>query len=67
MEILPEARKFGGCYVFGIQSYAQLEDIYGEKAAASLFDVMNTCVPFSVLPAIRLQSSLPVKLVRKST
>lgn len=42
MEILPEARKFGGCYVFGIQSYAQLEDIYGEKAAASLFDVMNT-------------------------
>lgn len=42
VEILPEARKFGGCYVFGIQSYAQLEDIYGEKAAASLFDVMNT-------------------------
>ncbi|HBY0397244.1 TPA: conjugal transfer protein TraD, partial [Klebsiella pneumoniae subsp. pneumoniae] len=29
VEILPEARKFGGCYVFGIQSYAQLEDIYG--------------------------------------
>ena len=28
VEILPEARKFGGCYVFGIQSYAQLEDIY---------------------------------------
>nr|MDL5819731.1 type IV secretion system DNA-binding domain-containing protein [Escherichia coli]MDL6106498.1 type IV secretion system DNA-binding domain-containing protein [Escherichia coli]MDL6334573.1 type IV secretion system DNA-binding domain-containing protein [Escherichia coli]MDL6445792.1 type IV secretion system DNA-binding domain-containing protein [Escherichia coli]MDL6633048.1 type IV secretion system DNA-binding domain-containing protein [Escherichia coli] len=26
VEILPEARKFGGCYVFGIQSYAQLED-----------------------------------------
>ncbi|HGU0071433.1 TPA: type IV secretion system DNA-binding domain-containing protein, partial [Escherichia coli] len=42
VEILPEARKFGGCYVFGIQSYAQLEDIYGEKAAATLFDVMNT-------------------------
>nr|BCT74105.1 hypothetical protein [Escherichia coli] len=66
VEILPEARKFGGCYVFGIQSYAQLEDIYGEKAAATLFDVMNTRA-FSVLPAIRLQSSLPVKLVRKST
>ncbi|MFP1527116.1 type IV secretion system DNA-binding domain-containing protein [Escherichia coli] len=31
VEILPEARKFGGCYVFGIQSYAQLEDIYGER------------------------------------
>lgn len=42
MEILPEARKFGGCYVFGIQSYAQLEDIYGVKPAATLFDVMNT-------------------------
>ncbi|PHK75158.1 type IV secretion system DNA-binding domain-containing protein, partial [Salmonella enterica] len=38
----PEARKFGGCYVFGIQSYAQLDDIYGEKVAATLFDVMNT-------------------------
>lgn len=42
VEILPEARKFGGCYVFGIQSYAQLEDIYGVKPAATLFDVMNT-------------------------
>ncbi|MEZ2578068.1 type IV conjugative transfer system coupling protein TraD [Buttiauxella ferragutiae] len=42
VEILPEARKFGGCYVFGIQSYAQLEDIYGEKAAETLFDVLNT-------------------------
>ena len=59
VEILPEARKFGGCYVFGIQSYAQLEDIYGEKVAATLFDVMKYSVPFSVLPAIRLQSSLP--------
>jgi type IV secretory pathway TraG/TraD family ATPase VirD4 len=28
--------------VFGIQSYAQLEDIYGVKPAATLFDVMNT-------------------------
>lgn len=37
VEILPEARKFGGCYVFGIQSYAQLEDIYGVKPAATLF------------------------------
>ena len=38
VEILPEARKFGGCYVFGIQSYAQLEDIYGVKPAATLFE-----------------------------
>ncbi|WP_333893127.1 type IV conjugative transfer system coupling protein TraD [Atlantibacter subterraneus] len=42
VEIVPEARKFGGCYVFGAQSNAQTEDIYGEKAAATLFDVMNT-------------------------
>ncbi|SPW34546.1 DNA transport protein TraD [Edwardsiella tarda] len=42
VEILPEARKFGGCYVLGFQSYAQLEDIYGVKGAATLFDVLNT-------------------------
>lgn len=42
VEILPEARKFGGCYVLGFQSYAQLEDIYGAKGAATLFDVLNT-------------------------
>lgn len=42
VEILPEARKFGGCYVIGIQSYAQLEDIYGQKPAETLFDVLNT-------------------------
>lgn len=42
VEILPEARKFGGCYVIGIQSYAQLEDIYGQKPAEALFDVLNT-------------------------
>ena len=42
VEILPEARKFGGCYVIGIQSYAQLEDIYGAKPAETLFDVLNT-------------------------
>ncbi|CAD6024801.1 traD_6 (plasmid) [Escherichia coli] len=52
--------------MFGIQSYAQLEDIYGEKAAATLFDVLNTRA-FSAPRAIRLQSLLPVKLVRKST
>ncbi|MFV4848029.1 type IV conjugative transfer system coupling protein TraD (plasmid) [Edwardsiella tarda] len=42
VEILPEARKFGGCYVLGFQSYVQLEDIYGVKGAATLFDVLNT-------------------------
>ncbi|MBE7608032.1 type IV secretion system DNA-binding domain-containing protein, partial [Salmonella enterica] len=42
VEIGPEGRKVGGCYVFGIQSSTQMEDIYGEKAATTLLDVMNT-------------------------
>ncbi|HGJ5882749.1 type IV secretion system DNA-binding domain-containing protein, partial [Arsenophonus sp.] len=42
IEILPEARKFGGCFVLGFQSYAQLQDIYGNKGALTLFDVLNT-------------------------
>lgn len=37
-----EARKFGGCFVMGIQSYAQLEEIYGVKNAAAMFDTLNT-------------------------
>ena len=40
--IIPEARKFGGCFVLGFQSYAQLEDIYGVKSAAALNQVLNT-------------------------
>ncbi|SPX55141.1 TraD [Klebsiella pneumoniae] len=31
VEILPEARKFGGCYV-RYPVLCQLEDIYGEKS-----------------------------------
>lgn len=46
VEILLEVCKFGGCYVFGIQFYVQLEDIYGEKVVVLLFDVMNICVFF---------------------
>jgi hypothetical protein len=66
VEILPEARKFGGCYVFGIQSYAQLEDIYGVKPAATLFDVMNTRA-FSAPRVRRLPSLPPAKSVRKKS
>ncbi|MFQ6247257.1 type IV conjugative transfer system coupling protein TraD [Yersinia enterocolitica] len=40
--IIAEARKFGGCFVLGFQNYAQLEDIYGPKSAADLFDLLNT-------------------------
>ncbi|MDD0136565.1 type IV secretion system DNA-binding domain-containing protein, partial [Shigella flexneri] len=40
--IISEGRKFGGCFVLGFQSFAQLEEIYGPKAAAALFDLLNT-------------------------
>ena len=39
---MPLAAKVLKKVMVNIQSYAQLEDIYGEKAAATLFDVMNT-------------------------
>ncbi|MTC74232.1 type IV conjugative transfer system coupling protein TraD [Providencia sp. wls1919] len=42
VEILPEARKFGGCFVLGFQSLSQLEDVYGDKSASTIFDVINT-------------------------
>ncbi|MBH3000587.1 type IV conjugative transfer system coupling protein TraD [Serratia marcescens] len=42
VSLIPVTRKFGGCFVLGIQSYAQLQDIYGVKSAASLIQVLNT-------------------------
>ena len=41
-ETIAEVRKFGGCYVIGIQSYAQLEKNYGRNAAMEMFDLLNT-------------------------
>ncbi|MGX9520563.1 type IV conjugative transfer system coupling protein TraD [Vibrio mediterranei] len=41
-ETIAEVRKFGGCYVLGIQSYAQLKKNYGQNAADELFDLLNT-------------------------
>lgn len=41
-EIMAEARKFGGCFGLGFQSYPQLEEIYGPKAAEGMFDLLNT-------------------------
>lgn len=40
--IISEARKYGGCFVLGFQSYAQLEETYGPKGAAGMFDLLNT-------------------------
>jgi len=41
-ETIAEVRKFGGCFVLGMQSYAQLEKVYGSSAAKEMFDLLNT-------------------------
>lgn len=41
-ETIAEVRKFGGCYVIGIQSVAQLRKVYGMNAANEVFDLLNT-------------------------
>lgn len=40
--IISEVRKFGGCYLIGIQSYAQLVKTYGKNGAEEMFDLLNT-------------------------
>ncbi|NIF23933.1 type IV conjugative transfer system coupling protein TraD [Candidatus Pantoea multigeneris] len=46
MPILPEfcaeARKFGGCTLVAIQNFPQLEEIYGQYSARSIWDLLNT-------------------------
>ena len=39
---IAEVRKFGGCFVLGMQSFRQLEKIYGRATAAEIFDLLNT-------------------------
>ena len=41
-ETIAEVRKFGGCFILGMQSFAQLQKIYGPAAAAEIFDLLNT-------------------------
>lgn len=41
-ETIAEVRKFGGCFVIGIQSFAQLESNYGRTGARVIFDLLNT-------------------------
>jgi len=41
-ETIAEARKYGGCFVLGMQSYAQLQAVYGARAAESMNDLLNT-------------------------
>ncbi|CAL7962065.1 Coupling protein TraD [Gammaproteobacteria bacterium] len=45
-ESIAEARKYGGCFVLGMQSYAQLEKVYGRSAGKEIFDLMNTAFFF---------------------
>lgn len=40
--VLAEGRKFGGCFVIGIQNMPQLINIYGQQVAKSIFDLLNT-------------------------
>ncbi|HDT5888984.1 type IV conjugative transfer system coupling protein TraD [Aeromonas dhakensis] len=40
--VIAEARKFGGCFALGFQSYSQLEEIYGGKFAEAMYDLLNT-------------------------
>lgn len=41
-EILAEARKFGGCFSLGMQSFALAKAVYGYDAAAGILDLLNT-------------------------
>lgn len=45
---LSEARKFGGCFVIGIQSYAQLAKVYGGDGGKEISSLLNTRFMFRV-------------------
>lgn len=41
-ETIAEVRKFGGCFVLGMQSFSQLTKVYGQSGAKEIFDLLNT-------------------------
>ena len=45
---LSEARKFGGCFIIGIQSYAQLAKTYGHEGGKEISSLLNTRFLFRV-------------------
>lgn len=45
---LSEARKFGGCFIVGIQSYAQLSKLYGTDGGKEISSLLNTRFMFRV-------------------
>ncbi|HJD59791.1 MAG TPA: type IV secretion system DNA-binding domain-containing protein [Rickettsia endosymbiont of Omalisus fontisbellaquei] len=45
---LAEIRKYGGCFIAGIQNIFQPEEIYGQAGSRSLLDMFNTKFFFKV-------------------
>lgn len=41
-ETIAEVRKFGGCFLLGMQSFSQLVKVYGRSGASEIFDLLNT-------------------------
>ncbi|CAN5419924.1 type IV conjugative transfer system coupling protein TraD [soil metagenome] len=39
---LSEARKFGGCFIIGVQSYAQMAQVYGYDGGRVISSLLNT-------------------------
>lgn len=58
-ETIAEVRKFGGCFMLGMQSHAQLAKVYGRSGASEIFDLLNTRYFF------RSPSSEMAKLVER--
>ncbi|STX81702.1 conjugative transfer protein TraD [Legionella busanensis] len=41
-ETIAEVRKFGGCFLLGMQSFSQLTKVYGQAGSKEIFDLLNT-------------------------
>ena len=41
-ETIAEVRKFGGCFLLGMQNFSQLDKVYGRSGAQEIFDLLNT-------------------------
>lgn len=46
LDYMAEARKFGGVTLLGLQSFAQIENIYGREMAKAIWDLVNTVAYF---------------------
>jgi len=43
---MAEARKYGGCFLLGMQSFGQIQQIYGKDLAKPMYDLVNTAFYF---------------------